>query len=202
MAAPLELVSPMRSRSRSRAGPVEDADAALVERARHDPEAFAVLYDAFALPVYGYCLARLGQREAAEDATSLVFAKALAALPRYRGGTFRGWLFTIAHHTVVDGLRARCREAPLDLAVEPVDPGDGPEAAFVEAEAGREARLLLASLTPSQRQVVELWLAGLSDDEIAAATGRTPAATRMHRWRAAERLRDAAARDGRHGGPA
>lgn len=176
------------------------ADAALVERARHDPEAFAVLYDAFALPVYGYCLARLGHREAAEDATSLVFAKALAALPRYRGGSFRGWLFTIAHHTVVDGLRARCREAPLDLAVEPVDPDDGPEEAFVEAEAGREARLLLRALTPSQRQVVELWLAGLSDDEIAAVTGRSTAATRMHRWRAAERLRDAAARDERHGG--
>lgn len=200
MAAPLELISPLISRSRSRAGPVEDADAALVERARHDPEAFAVLYDAFALPVYGYCLARLGHREAAEDATSLVFAKALAALPAFRGGTFRGWLFTIAHHTVVDGLRARCREAPLDLAVEPVDPDDGPEEAFVEAEAGREARLLLRALTPSQRQVVELWLAGLSDDEIAAVTGRSTAATRMHRWRAAERLRDAAARDERHGG--
>ena len=180
--------------------PDDLADAALVERARHDPEAFAVLYDAFALPVYGYCLARLGHREAAEDATSLVFAKALAALPAFRGGTFRGWLFTIAHHTVVDGLRARCREAPLDLAVEPVDPDDGPEEAFVEAEAGREARLLLRALTPSQRQVVELWLAGLSDDEIAAVTGRSTAATRMHRWRAAERLRDAAARDERHGG--
>ena len=180
-----------------RAGPDDEW---LVERAQRDRHAFAPLYERYADPVYRYCHRRLGDATAAEDATSLVFAKALAALPRYRGGSFRGWLFTIAHHTVVDGLRARCREAPLDLAVEPVDPDDGPEEAFVEAEAGREARLLLRALTPSQRQVVELWLAGLSDDEIAAVTGRSTAATRMHRWRAAERLRDAAARDERHGG--
>jgi hypothetical protein len=57
--------------------------------------------------------------EAAEDATSLVFAKALAGLPSYRadGATFRSWLFTIAHNVVIDapgaslGSMARLRTA-------------------------------------------------------------------------------------------
>ena len=189
MAAPLELISPLISRSRSRAGPVEDADAALVERARHDPEAFAVLYDAFALPVYGYCLARLGHREAAEDATSLVFAKALAALPAFRGGTFRGWLFTIAHHTVVDELRRRRPSAPLEAALPAPDPAPSPERLALANERRRALAAALARLAPDQRQVVELRLAGLSGAEVARATGRSPGAVAVAQHRAVRRLR-------------
>jgi DNA-directed RNA polymerase specialized sigma24 family protein len=42
----------------------------------------------------------LGTREAAEDANTEIFMRALAALPAYRAGEFRSWLFAIAHNVV------------------------------------------------------------------------------------------------------
>jgi RNA polymerase sigma-70 factor (ECF subfamily) len=78
------------------AGAADDAD--LVARAQVDREAFALLYRRYLDPVHRYYYRRLGSREAAEDATSLVFTKAFTALPTYRTGSFRSWLFAIAYH--------------------------------------------------------------------------------------------------------
>ncbi len=193
MSRPLTLPMP-RSRAAEPAVGVEpaDGDAALVAAAQRDPRAFAPLYLRYVDPVYAYCHRRLGSREAAEDATSLVFTKALAALPRFRagGGTFRAWLFTIAHNSVVDGLRATPPSRPFaaddDLrAREP-----GPEEEAIAADEGRRTRDLIARMTPDQQRVLELRLAGLSSVEIGAVLGRRPGAVRAVQFRAAARLRD------------
>ena len=63
---------------------ITGAEALLVARAQRDPAAFAPLYEAYFDAVYRYCYHRLGDWSAAEDAASLVFTNALAALPRFR----------------------------------------------------------------------------------------------------------------------
>jgi RNA polymerase sigma-70 factor (ECF subfamily) len=166
----------------------EDDDV-LVAAAQRDPRAFAPLYARYADPVYRYCWRRLGDPEAAADATSLVFTKALAALPRYRAGSFRSWLFSIAHNTVIDGRRSSRPDAPLDAALDPIDPAPGPEALAVASDEGQRVRALLVRLSNDQRHVVELRLAGLTDREIAAALGRNVPAVRMLQARAVARLR-------------
>ena len=169
----------------------EDADeGVLVARARRDPAAFAPLYRRYYDPVCRFCYLRLGDRDAAEDATSLVFARALAALPRleYREGSFSGWLFTIARNVVANDRRARRRDAPLEEAVDVEDTGPTPEEAAVEAEAHRALRAVLDQLPGAQRQVVELRLAGLTGAEIAATLGKSHAAVRMLQVRAVDRL--------------
>jgi RNA polymerase sigma-70 factor (ECF subfamily) len=167
-----------------------DDDAALVAAARLDRRAFAPLYRRYVDPVYRYCFRRLGGREAAEDATAAVFAKALAALPAYRDGSFRAWLFAIAHNAVVDALRARRPTAPVDAAWAVADPAPTPEEAALAADAGRSLRAVLERLSPDQRQVVELHLAGLSGPEIASVLGRSHAAVRAVQARAIARLRE------------
>src|SRR5262245_59227162 len=77
-------------------------ETAIVALAQRDPAAFAPLYQTYITPVYHYCYRRLGTREMAEDATSLVFERALRSLPLFRGGSFRSWLFAIAHNAVTD----------------------------------------------------------------------------------------------------
>src|SRR3954453_4531109 len=99
----------------------------IVERSRLDRREFAPLYARYAAPIYGYCYHRLGSRQTAEDATSVIFAKALASLASYRGPSFRAWLFGIAHHVVVDALRGRAPDAPLDAAAARVDASPSPE---------------------------------------------------------------------------
>ncbi len=165
-------------------GEADDAD--LVAAARANPAAFAPLYARYLQPVYRYCYLRLGERGAAEDATSEVFLKALAALPHYRDHSFSGWLFTIAHNVVTDALRRRRPGASLDAAVEPADIEPTPEEAALTAEG---QRALLALLPEDQRAVVALRLAGLSGTEIAHALGRSVGAVKSLQFRAMTRLR-------------
>ena len=184
-------MSGLQSRAPASTLPPPDLDdeADLVERARWDRRAFAPLYRRYVAPVYGYCHHRLGSREAAEDATSLVFAKALTALPSQRGGSFRGWLFGIAHHVVADALRARGPDEPLDAATVVVDASPSPEELVLVDEDRRVLRRLLAQLPSDQRHIVELRLAGLTNVEIAQALGRSRGAIDVAYHRAVVRLR-------------
>lgn len=165
-------------------------DEALAARAKASPAAFAPLYQRYVRPIYRYCYRRLGTRELAEDATSQVFTKALAAMPRYRGDAFRPWLFTIAHHVVTDVYRRRKPTAPITDAWEIADAGDSPEEFAIAADGDRNVHRLLTYLTPDQRDVVELRLNGLTGAEIAAVLGKRPGAIRATQFRAYQRLRE------------
>ena len=162
------MPSLLRTRPGARAASSESlhGEAELVGRAKQDRRAFAALYDRYFPTVYGYCSHRLESREAAEDATSLVFAKALAALPNQRGPSFRGWLFGIAHHVVADALAAKRSDLPLDVALKVWDRAPSPEGAALASETHRVLSAALAQLSLEQRQVVELRLAGLTSVEM------------------------------------
>ena len=165
------------------------ADAELVARAQADHHAFALLYRRYLDPVHRYCYRRLGSREAAEDATSLVFTKAFAALPAYRAGSFRSWLFTIAHHVITDDLRARRTVADLAAAGDVPDCAPTPEEAVVAVDASATVVRLLAQLPAGQRRVVELRLAGLTGREAAEVLGCSLGAVKIAQVRAYSRLR-------------
>jgi RNA polymerase sigma-70 factor (ECF subfamily) len=166
-------------------------DETLVRLAKSDRAAFAPLYDRYVDAVYRYCRRRLGSREAAEDATALVFMKAMTALPGYRddGSSFRSWLFAIAHNALVDQERSRRDLLHLDAAAWVADQAPGPEELALSAEAQRDVRALLAAVSPDQRRVLELRLAGLRTAEIAFALDRSQGAVRGLQLRAEERLR-------------
>jgi RNA polymerase sigma-70 factor (ECF subfamily) len=166
-----------------------DDEATLVAAARADPCAFASLYRRHVDPIYRFCYRRLGAKEAAEDATAQVFAKALAGLPGFRGGSFQGWLFAIASRVVADEGRTARPHAPLTAAACVADPAPGPEEEAVRAEAAGAVRAMLAQLPREQRHVLELRLAGLSGAEIAAASGRSPGTVRNLQHRTLVRLR-------------
>ncbi len=167
----------------------QPSDADLAARARHDPHAFALLYARYVESVHRYCYRRLGNREAAEDATSTVFMKALAGLPGYRDESFRGWLFTIAHHVVADRRRAHRPLHSLDAAGELHDNAPSPEDLALANEDWLTVRQLLAQLPEHQRQVIELRLAGLTGTEIARILGRSAANIHVTQFRAVARLR-------------
>src|SRR4051794_12919501 len=156
-----------------------------MEDSRH----FSLLYARYLDSVHRYCYRRLGSREAAEDATSLVFTKALAAFPHYRHASFRGWLFTIAHHVVTDRYRGAQPEHPLETAVELRDGSPSPEDLALASDERRSISELLSRLPDHQRQVVELRLAGLTSAEIAQALGRSRSNVDVTQYRAVARLR-------------
>lgn len=167
-----------------------DDDARIVAQARANPAAFAELYRRYIDAVYRYARIRLGTREQAEDATSQIFLKALTALPSHReGGSFRAWLFTIAHNVVTDTYRARRVHWPLTTAAEHPDRAPSPEEEAVDAIQRDEVRAMLDLLPPDQQRVMELRLAGLTGNEIAEALGKTLGAVKMAQSRAIARLK-------------
>lgn len=167
--------------------PTELSDEQLAVRAQRDPAAFAPLYRRYVTAIYAFCFQRLGNRELAEDATSQTFVKALAALPGYRSNAFRAWLYAIARNVVIDLQRDR---PTLALDAAPLAVGDDPEAEVLQRASELDVRRLLAQLTPEQRDVVELRLAGLKGPEIAAALDRSPGSVRALQFRAYQQLRN------------
>jgi RNA polymerase sigma-70 factor (ECF subfamily) len=182
-----------RIHASQREGPVAKSavsDEQLV--ASGEPAVFAQLYDRYVDGIYRYCRLRLPTAQEAEDATAMVFEKAFAAFPPAPTGTFRAWLFTIAHNVVVSFYRTRSRRghhASLDEAMHLADPGSTPEEDVVLADEQQRLYQALARLPDDQRRVVELRLAGLLGAEIAEVLHRSPAAVRQLQFRAMQRLR-------------
>lgn len=160
-------------------------------------EAFTSFYRENLDDVYRYCFYRLDTREAAEDATSEIFARALKSFDSWRGnGSRRSWLFSIAHNTVVDLHRRTRSFVPLDDLDEIEDATGGPESAALDAIEQDEVRELLRQLPDTQRQILELRLAGLTGVEIAEVLGRTHAAVKIAQVRAYRSLRDLVRKQG------
>jgi RNA polymerase sigma-70 factor (ECF subfamily) len=166
----------------------------LVARAKiGDREAYTDLYRRYLDDVYRFALVRLGNREAAEDATQTIFVRALAALPTCReNAAFVGWLFAIARGVVNDQLRARRRQTdPIPDDARWADAGPGPEEVVMQGEA---TRFLLAArekcLTDRERELFDLLLTEMNDKQIAQTLGRSHGAVRTAHWRLLSKLRE------------
>lgn len=79
----------------------------IIKKARHDPEAFGLLYDKYYQPVFGYILRRTANIELSQDITSETFFKALKKLWQFqwRNVPFSAWLFRIASNEIADYFR-------------------------------------------------------------------------------------------------
>lgn len=158
---------------------------ALVERARTDRAAFAVLYRRHVNAVYAFARRRCGSKEVAEEATSATFERALRAIDTYewRSAGIRPWLLRIASNEVAEIYRTRGRLsgqrgqlALRELAPPDAWPGDD---GLVDAEPGHGVELAvmhaaLDRLPERYRAVISLrYLAGMSAGDAAAEMGCT-----------------------------
>jgi len=165
-------------------------DIELVRLAKADRQAFGLLYDRYVDRVYRYCYRRLRTREAAEDATSQTFVRAMTAIDSHRDGTsFPAWLFTIAERIVIDIWRRQRPQASIDDVPESIDRDPTPEEAALDAEGRDAVHALLRHLPDDQRRAIELRLADLTGPEVAQVMGRPPGAVKMLQFRAITTLR-------------
>jgi RNA polymerase sigma factor (sigma-70 family) len=140
--------------------PATASDAELLSAARSEPEAFAAFYDRYEVALAGYFARRTGDPELAADLTGEVFAAVLGAAARYRAEapSAAGWLFTIAHHTLVRSLRRGRVEAQARrrIGIAEAVSFDSDELERVETLAGQDGWLLklLEQLPDEQREAV------------------------------------------------
>jgi RNA polymerase sigma-70 factor (ECF subfamily) len=148
-------------------------DGDLIRRvARRDADAFELLYQRYARPVFGLALRRLGDRMRAEDAVQETFAAIWRSAKTYRPerGAGAPWLYTVARNAIVDRSRSRSEppaEVPETAAVEP-GPAERAETSYVAWRVHRA----LEELSGNERDVIELaYYAELSQSEIADFLG-------------------------------
>lgn len=163
------------------------------------PEDFEVAFVRHFPPVYRFIAARVGSA-VAEDLAAETFATAYRRRASFEParGSLRSWLYGIAVNLVRSHWRAEQHLLALDARLVPeVDLSDDSEAADQRVTASVLAPRLagaLEQLTRDQREVVLLYAAGLSHEEIAAALQIAPgtAWSRLSRARALlrERLGD------------
>jgi RNA polymerase sigma factor (sigma-70 family) len=168
-------------------------DRVLAAARRGDETAWTELYLDLAPVLTGYLI---GQGSpVAEDIASETLLQVVRDLRRFQGDevAFRSWVFTIAHHRLIDAVR-QAAVRPSD-AVEPqVLERHGPVATFEDDAIGHlgpaELEHLLVATTPDQRDVLLLrYVADLSLHEVAEVLGKEYNAVKALHRRAMDALR-------------
>lgn len=173
----------------------EQFDDVLAAAVRGEDWAWAQLYRDLAPSILGY-LSGHGVPEA-EDLTGECFVHIVRGIARFAGdeAAFRSWVFTIAHHRLVDYWRrhhpARLRlvgsdELPRNLDAE-LSGGSRPESEVVQRAAVNE---ILGRLNPAQRDVLLLRVVQqFSVRETAQILGKSEGAVKLLQNRALKALR-------------
>ena len=147
-----------------------------------NPAALEMLYDRYASTVLGLSLKVIGDQALAEDVLQETFWRVWQSAATYESqrGSFAGWLFRIARNLAIDAYRrrnARPQAMPDVVGSEPIlDQVSDPDVDVVEQVQSslqhKQVRLALLSLSPAQRQVIEMaYFFGMTRQEIAEATG-------------------------------
>jgi RNA polymerase sigma-70 factor, ECF subfamily len=166
----------------------------VVERARGgESAAWHELYLWLSPQVLGYLRAR-GAAEP-EDVLGEVFVQAVRDIGSFSGTErdFRAWVFSIAHHRLIDEARRSARRPSDPVPTEEL--ADHGEAAAAETEAmerigAGEVTRLLATLSEEQKSVILLRVLGdLTVPEVARVVGKRPGAVKQLQRRAIARLR-------------
>jgi RNA polymerase sigma factor (sigma-70 family) len=145
---------------------------------------FQSLLDEHATDLHRFLVASVGPHDGADCFQETVIA-ALRAYPGLaHADNLRGWLFTIAHHKVVDHARRTQRRA--------VPVAEPPEVGVTDPDGSVDPELLAAvrTLPPKQRTaVVQRYLLDRPYAEVAATVGCSEDAARQNVRAGLQRLR-------------
>ena len=166
----------------------------LAARALTEPEAFALLYDAYFPRIYNYIRFRVQDPHLTDDLTSQVFERLLKKISYFQPGrgSFAAWLFAIAHNVVVDHYRAEQRQrwAVVAVAAESNSIAPDPLEALIDRQRRQDVLQALAALTGREREVIALkFSAGLTNREIAKLTGFSASHIGVMLFRALKQLK-------------
>jgi RNA polymerase sigma factor (sigma-70 family) len=151
---------------------------------RRDSRSVAMIYEELAPAVLGFF--RSHRMRDAEDLTGDVFVRVTKALDGFKGddAALRRWVFTIAHHRLVDEYRRTGRGREVSMS-------QTPETSMLDAAGGDPALIdALATLTAEQREVLVLrFVADLPLHDVAKVVGKRLGAVKMLQSRGLAELR-------------
>ena len=172
-----------------------DCEHELIERARHDPEAFRQLYRAYLPRVYAYVAYRVGNAQDIEDLVAETFLNVVRGLSSFEwrhDNSFAAWLFRIAHNLLNNFHRDAARSGhalPLDALPHLPAARGLPEDALLRRELFALLHGMVNELPARRREVVTLkYYAGLQNREIATVLDLDERTVASHLSRALDDL--------------
>jgi RNA polymerase sigma-70 factor (ECF subfamily) len=135
-----------------------------------DNECFAELFMRHRKNIYFSCRRFFSESRAAEDATQETFLRAYRNLRSFQGGDFSSWLMRIARNICVDEYRKARPEVHIGDTELAEMPGRASAPLHAQLMANR-IRQEIKSLSPEQRQCLEMKIEGYSYEETSARTG-------------------------------
>ncbi|QBD76247.1 sigma-70 family RNA polymerase sigma factor [Ktedonosporobacter rubrisoli] len=161
------------------------------KQAPDQPPPFESIYAQYHMRVYSYFRAHLKNEEDAADLTQQVFFQVWMHLSGYQAGrgSFATWLFSIAHHRLIDFLRALRPSASWETLSDIAIVGLNPEEIVIATESIERVRQLLDRLSRQERELLALrFAARLTIPEIALIIGKSEEATKKQLARLLRRL--------------
>jgi len=174
-------------------------DVALIRRmAEADETALGALYDQWSRSLYSLVVHLLKDADEAEDVVEETFWQAWRKASTYEPskGAVSTWLLTIGRRKALDRLRAQKRRREdsvkserifADIPSSEPDPSRSAEGSDVR----EQVRAAIRELPDEQREVLELgYFSGLSQTEIADATGQPLGTVKTRMRLAMQKLRE------------
>ena len=122
--------------------------------------------------LYIFLLSFVKSEEDAEDLLMDTFAKLAVDKPFFdasKGGSFKGWLYSIARNNALMHIR-RNRMKTVSLEEEMISDDDTPESTLLKDERDIKLYKALSTLKPEYRRVLTLlYIEGMKHEEIAQA---------------------------------
>ncbi|MHB8512461.1 MAG: RNA polymerase sigma factor [Actinomycetota bacterium] len=171
---------------------IRDFETTLKAALRGEEQAWASIYNEYAPKVLGYLRARMAPDP--EDLLSETLMQVVRDLARFKGNedAFRSWLFTVAHHRMLDDARYRARRPQIAADEEALagEAAGNAETEAIDSLTEQEIQTILARLPDEQQTVLLLRVfAGMTAPQIAEAMGKTVGAVKALQHRASQRLR-------------
>ncbi len=150
------------------------------------PAEYNTAVDLHADGIYRFAHKHLRDLEQAKDVVQESFARLWQRVEEVDGTKARSYLFTTAHHLLVDNVRYAGRQVPLEPKHDGYAAGTAPPPDLKEI-----LDAALAQLPPVQRSVVLLRdLEGYSYEEIASATGLNVTQVKVYIYRGRTALKN------------
>ena len=184
---------------------MESTDKSLIEaHIKGDPKAFGELVRRYGDGLLGYLTRMSRNRHEAEDLFQETFKRVHEKAHTFRGSQFKSWLFTIATHVAIDGMRRRKGKRMVSLnqkldcndgdseelsAVALADDSQEPSQEAAKAEQVQQVREAVMSLPSRQRATLVLaYYQQLSYPEVAKVLGCSVGTVKTQMFRALKTL--------------
>lgn len=170
----------------------EKSDKQLIDKAMQGHKgAWNQLVKRYESAVFNYGVRMTGNKDDALDLMQEVFISVFRNLANFRGeGSFRAWLFRIAHYRCIEFYRRKRPTQGLDEVPELEDLGLSPEFTLTTNRENQDLIRAMQSLPVNQRAVIELKFFGhFTFAEIATQLGVSTNTAKSRMYSALEKMK-------------